>query len=155
MNNNKIYGVINRLKDNDATQTLGHLLLYKDQDLIFECKTLELPDNDNKNKVSRIPEGVYKCVYRWSQKYSDHYILLDVKNRSYILIHAGNYKTQIEGCILVGNRFSDINKDGSLDVLSSKETLSKLISKLSSGLIKREFILVINDIDNKLENFNK
>ena len=51
---------------------------------------------------------------------------MDVPNRSYILIHSGNYNKHTLGCILVGATLSDINGDGYRDTTNSKETLNKL-----------------------------
>lgn len=137
-----VYGVINRLKDNDHSQTLGHFILYDDMDVAMHCKVLELPDLDNQKRVSRIPAKVYRCKKRWSQKYGWHYHVLDVEGRTWILIHFGNYKKDTLGCILPGSDFLDINGDGHLDVTNSKNTMALLISKAPE-----EFTLIINDID--------
>lgn len=114
-------------------QTLGEFFLYKDGKEIFNCKTLELPWKDNQFQISCVPKGNYKVVPRTSQKFKKHFHLLDVPNRTYILIHAGNYYTDILGCILVGSAYSDINKDGYLDVTSSKKTLGKILSLSPDG----------------------
>jgi len=53
--------------------------------------------------------------------------LQNVPNRSEILIHKGNYHSDILGCILIGNDLSDINKDGYLDVTSSKKAIKELL----------------------------
>ena len=55
-----------------------------------------------------------------------------------ILIHSGNYFTDILGCILVGESFKEINHDGYLDVVNSKVTLSKLVT-----IAKKGFTLII------------
>ena len=90
------------------------------------CVTLELPWKKNKRKESRIPAGTYLCVPRWSSKHKEHYILENVKDRSLILIHIGNYVREIEGCILVGLNHADIDKDGIIDVANSKKALENL-----------------------------
>lgn len=92
----------------------------------FECDTLELKWQLNDKSVSCIPTGKYKVSRRFSGKYGWHFILHEVKDRSFILIHSGNYYTQTRGCILVGNGLKDLNKDGYLDVLQSLNTLKKL-----------------------------
>lgn len=92
----------------------------------FECDTLELPYRLNDKNISCIPTGKYKVSRRFSGKYGWHFILHEVKDRSFILIHSGNYYTHTRGCILVGNGLKDINKDGYLDVLQSLNTLKKL-----------------------------
>lgn len=96
----------------------------------FKCFTLELPDKGNANKVSCIPAGCYDVTKRNSPKYGDHFHVTNVSGRSYILIHQGNYYTQIEGCILVGTDLVDINGDGILDVTNSVNTMKQLNSKM-------------------------
>ena len=123
-----------RYNRNDK-QTIGRLV-YGD----FECDTLELAWKKNQNKISCIPLGTYKVSRRYSAKYGWHFILYDVKDRSFILIHIGNYYTQTNGCILVGNGLKDINKDGYVDVLQSHKTMAKLLEILP----KEEFCLEIS-----------
>ena len=89
--------------------------------------TLELPDLQNQKRISCIPKGTYVCVYRYSDKYRKHYHVKNVPNRDWILIHTGNFHTQILGCILVGTEFADINKDGYKDVVNSRLALNKLL----------------------------
>ena len=134
--------VINRLNDNDHKQTLGHFLLYNGIQILFECKTLELPDRGNQRNISRIKAGWYDCELRWSKKYGWHFIIKDVKERDWILIHFGNFFTDIRGCILLGNAFVDINGDGHLDVTSSRKTMKRLLK-----VAPRKFRLLINDLD--------
>lgn len=118
----------------DSKQTRGIFKLIDDTGkVIFECKTLELPWIDNKIKQSCIPVGQYKVVPRQSPKYGKHFHVTGTEPRTWILFHAGNYYTQIEGCILVGKAFVDINGDGLLDVTSSKDTLSKMVNLAPDG----------------------
>lgn len=125
---------------NEDKQTLGTLQVQG-----FKCYTLELPWKQNKKGISCIPPGKYKVVKRFSEKYGNHLHILDVKGRSFILIHNGNYHTQIQGCILVGDSLTDINKDGYKDVTNSTKTLEKLVNMLpSTGItleIKYELIV--------------
>jgi hypothetical protein len=55
---------------------------------------------------------------------------LSVPNRDFILIHLGNFYTDIKGCILPGKGLADLNKDGRLDVTSSKQAMKELLSYL-------------------------
>ncbi len=108
-------------------QTLGTLKVFDTSgNVIFECKTLELPWRDNKFQVSCIPNGSYKVVPRTSNKFYKHFHILDVDNRSLILIHRGNYHSDILGCVLVGQGLKDIDGDGYRDVTSSKQTMKAL-----------------------------
>ncbi len=129
-----------RLKQDD-TQTLGRFFAFDGIYKVFECVTLELPDRENKTSISRIPAGKYICKRRYSKKYGQHYIVTDVEGRSYILMHFGNYYTNTRGCILMGNDFADINKDGHIDVTSSVNTMKALVNAMPN-----EFELTIIDV---------
>lgn len=117
--------------DDSGVQTLGKMYaLNEGNGIEFSCDTLELPWKDNKNSISCVPTGEYKVKKRYSPKFGNHFHLTNVKDRSYILIHKGNYHTDIRGCILVGNDLADINKDGHLDVTSSGATMNKLLKAM-------------------------
>lgn len=65
--------------------------------------TLELPWQDNQPDLSCIPEGTYRTVLAFSNRYGKIMPrLLDVPDRDGILIHPGNTPHDTEGCILVG-----------------------------------------------------
>lgn len=88
--------------------------------------TLELPVIDNNMNVSNIPSGTYECVSHISDAYGRCIKVKNVANRSSILIHVGNYVRQTRGCILVGDRFRDIDNDGLVDVANSLKTMYTL-----------------------------
>lgn len=118
----------------EEKQTRGKLEVFnREGKKVFECLTLELPWKDNQRRISCIPTGEYTAVRRTSAKYRNHLHISNVPNRDLILIHHGNFHTDILGCILVGSRFSDINKDGFMDVLNSKTTMSALMSTAPNG----------------------
>lgn len=93
------------------------------------CFTGELPWNDNKPDISCIPVGIYQCKVVESEKFGVVYSIQEVPGRTDILIHAGNfagvktkgYKSDIEGCILLGRAIGDIS--GQKALKNSKETL--------------------------------
>lgn len=93
----------------------------------FQCFTLELPDLDNQQDISCIQAGKYDYYFRESPHNGPVLELRAVPDRSYIQIHAGNYTSQILGCILVGDGIRWINRDSIPDVSNSKATLKKLI----------------------------
>jgi hypothetical protein len=70
------------------------------------CQTLELPYLDNQRSISCIPKGEYKVRLRTAKESSSrdylHLLVQDVKGRSYILVHIGNFPKDTKGCILVG-----------------------------------------------------
>jgi hypothetical protein len=123
-------------------ETQGSLFVLLGYELLFSCKTLELPDLGNQVNCSCIPAGCYQVIkYDWV----NHGLVFWVQNvpgRTDILIHAGNYaagvKIDTKGCILVGSGFEDINGDGSIDIIETRKTLDRLIS-----ILPDEFQLII------------
>ena len=64
------------------------------------CKTIELPWKNNQPRVSCIPEGRYRLRRRHSPRFREHVEVMDVKDRKYILFHAGNDAgKELRGCI--------------------------------------------------------
>jgi hypothetical protein len=64
------------------------------------CFTIELPWVGNQRNISCIPEGRYELKKRFVQKFGLHLLLVDVPDRSWILIHPANdAKAQLKGCI--------------------------------------------------------
>ena len=64
------------------------------------CNSIELPWLHNQHKVSCIPEGRYELRKRYNQNFGWHLIVMNVPERSCILLHAANdAKLELEGCI--------------------------------------------------------
>ena len=112
--------------------TMGYLR-YMD----MMCFTLELPWKDNQRNISCIPAGTYYAKWRTSPTNGQVIELLDVPNRDFIQIHAGNYTSQIQGCILVGDSIKDINGDNIPDVTNSRYTLERLLNQLPDLFLVR------------------
>ena len=94
--------VIDRFKENHL-QTLGHGGIWNGTKYVFKFVTLELAWKDNKRNISRIPSGEFESVAVPRSSNGKYAILLmNVIDRSEIMIHAGNFHTDIRGCILVG-----------------------------------------------------
>ncbi len=121
-------------REYEDKETRGLLLVFDGTEIVFQCKTLELPDKGNAKKVSCIPEGVYEVVKALSPTKGKCFMINKVPNRDSILIHIGNYATGVKvdtlGCILPGMSFTDINKDGYLDVADSTGAMKKLLELL-------------------------
>ncbi|QNJ59190.1 hypothetical protein [Vibrio phage vB_ValS_PJ32] len=91
--------------------------------------TIELPDRENRSNISRIPAGTYLVTPWKSNKFGNVWIVNDVENRTYILIHKGNvagdtkkgYRTHSNGCILIGMAHAVIY--GQLAVSNSAKAL--------------------------------
>jgi hypothetical protein len=114
-------------------QTTGTLVVMDKDHEVFRCRTLELPWKNNQRNISCIPvtgATPYTVVKRFTEERGNHFHVLNVPQRSSILIHSGNYYTHTLGCILVGKDLTDLNKDGYADVTNSKLTLAKLVEIL-------------------------
>lgn len=121
--------LVNRSFSNDK-QTIGQMLIVDGDNVVTGFPTLELPWLNNKRNISCIPSGVYTCVKRKSPSQGMCFWIKDVPGRDWILIHKGNYHTNIKGCMLVGTFLKDINKDGYVDVSRSIYTISKMLDIL-------------------------
>ena len=111
-------------------ETKGLFSVMEGCDRLYECKILELPWINNIPNISCIPAGEYVVKRYKSATRGICFKILNVKNRSDILIHPGNYvagdKIDSKGCQLPGSGFKDINKDGFIDVINSKRTMDIL-----------------------------
>jgi len=110
----------------------------------FICYTLELPWRDNKRNMSCIPSGSYDVKIRLSPKYGKVYWITEVENRSFILIHSGNwagdvkkkFKSHVNGCILLGQKRGLLA--GQLAVLNSRLTVSRFMRMMDDNPFKLE-----------------
>jgi len=128
-------------------ETLGYAMIIKEDRKVFKFNTLELPLfiiplKPNTKSTNCIPEGTYKVTKIYSPTKGRCFMVHDVPGRTAILIHVGNYAegrvSDTQGCILVGNKFEDLNKDGNLDVTQSRATLTTLLQ-----ILPNEFNLII------------
>lgn len=104
------------------------------------AKTMELPWKNNQRGVSCIPEGEYLVTKEPPIPINDpngkkerkywHFRIHDVPNRSGILIHRITYVKDLRGCVGVGSKYVDLNKDGIPDVVESSITLQYLVDTL-------------------------
>lgn len=114
----------------DNTRTLGILELFKDGELLFECKTLELPWKDNQRSKSRIPNGYYSAIKHMAPEKGKSVWIQNVIGREEILIHIGNFIYDTRGCILLGTKFMHMNADGGLDLFDSAVAMNTLYDLL-------------------------
>lgn len=102
----------------------------------FVCRSLELPWRENKQNISCIPAGEYEVITRLSPRFGRVYWVQDVPNRSYILIHSGNYagdkykgyKTHVEGCIILGKKSGYLGNQ--VAVLNSRVALRQFMEHM-------------------------
>lgn len=106
--------------------TTGTLSVWDGPICVFRCVTLELPWKDNARRESCIPTGTYQMRWTTSPKFGATWQVMDVPNRTAIRIHAANYTRQLLGCIAPGIAHMDIDRDGAIDVTSSRRGLEML-----------------------------
>lgn len=114
--------ILSRFRD-DGKDTNGILSVV---DSTFSCDSLERPWLNNARGLSCIPQGRY--LVKWSLMFTAkkyHYQVMDVPKRSAIFIHGGNYFIDSHGCILLGDKTGDMNKDGENDIKNSRPTIKE------------------------------
>ena len=121
-------------RDYGKNETKGSLFVLNGSELLYRCKTIELPNNGNRRNMSCIPEGTYDTIKYDSPTKGKCFWVQDVPGRDSILIHKGNYvsgsKIDSQGCILPGNYFDDLNEDGFIDIAESTLALEMLLRLL-------------------------
>lgn len=115
--------------------TLGVLCV----DDMPEFVTLEEAWRDNERKISCIPIGRYKIKPRNSPSRGRVYEVMDVPERSHILIHAGNTHKDTEGCILLGMQFGKIDSESA--ILASRSAMQRFMA-LMAGTPETELVIV-------------
>lgn len=104
----------------------------------FVCFTIELPWRENAKNISCISEGVYELQPRLSIKHKAHLQVLDVYNRSQILIHAANDAlVELQGCIAPVMQLTGIGTG-----IQSQRALQKLLSLCHQARDRKELILL-------------
>lgn len=105
----------------------------------FICCTIELPWINNEKRVSCIPEGEYLLRKRYSRKFQWHIEVVDVKNRSFILLHpANNAQKELNGCIAPVTKLSGPGLG-----LQSKQAFIKLKNLVYKALDCSETVSLI------------
>jgi len=109
----------------DEKQTLGICSVFDSSfNPLFSAISLERGWLENKRNVSCVPKGRYLVELEYSPRFKTKlWELKNVPNRSECKFHASNYWHQLNGCIALGRRPKDMNKDGYIDVTSSKQTM--------------------------------
>ena len=111
--------------------------------------TVEPPWENNKQGISCIPYGEYECKWVESPKYGGVYQVTDVKGRTHILIHWGNwagdieagFKSDSDGCIILGTERAVIYDQKA--VASSKAA----IARFHETMERKPFTLIVSGFD--------
>jgi len=139
----------------DANSTIGELMV----DWEPFCQTVEDAWRPKKiPKITRIPAGVYQVKFRFisdkelklwpenlTNRYRDrfdwftyHLELQGVPGFQFVYIHVGNWSTDSDGCILVGN----YSGGAELKVSNSVATFKALYLKCKNALENGEAITI-------------
>ncbi len=113
-------------------------LFYEDQ---LICFTIELPWKCNEKNSSCIPDGTYELKTFYSPAFKHHLRVLEVPNRSGILLHPANdAKTELRGCIAPVSQLTGIGKG-----LGSRRALDQILMRVEAFAEENEPIfLTIN-----------
>lgn len=115
--------------------TNGDILLDGDR----LCSTIELPWKENKPQVSCIPEGRYELRKRYTPRFGRHFILMNVPNRSYILLHAANNALkETRGCIAPVSVLTGEGKG-----IQARTALAKIVALVYPELEKGKQVFLI------------
>lgn len=100
--------------------------------------TMERPWLNNKNNVSCIPTGTYRCTLIYWEKHKKWvYHILDVPHRFGVLIHSANFPTQLLGCIALGEKMGIM--DGKRGVFTSVPA----VRRFNDAMNKEDFMLEV------------
>lgn len=129
----------------DDNQTLGVCYVRDERGkIIFKSEAIERGWQDNKKRVSCIPEGEYPVVLEHSNRFrKELWEIYEVPNRSECKFHAANYARQLNGCIALGIKRKDIDNDGYYDVTSSRIAMAKFHEALKGD---KKAILIVKDL---------
>jgi hypothetical protein len=73
--------------------------------------------------------------------------VMNVPGRSGLRIHVANYTRQLEGSIAPGYSFTDLDKDGQIDISQSTAAYDALVDcLLTGGIRENDFRITIRDI---------
>ena len=118
----------------------------------FSCYSLEPPWRDNKRNISCIPPDTYDVTVRISPRYGRVYWVMEVPDRTYILIHSGNWggdtakglKTHTNGCLLFGKKRGYLQ--GQRAVLCSRSAIRKFLDTLQFRSFKLTIIEYFEEV---------
>ena len=140
--------VVDRIYENEH-KTLSQCGVWDGQKYVYWFKGIELPWRNNSVNISRIPAGTYpaKAILKGRSNYYGIHIL-NVPNRTEIMIHIANYVRELRGCLACGVKFADIDRDGIIDVKKSKIAIDGIAEFLP---LWSKFKVIIRD---KFDEYN-
>jgi hypothetical protein len=110
-------------------------ILHQDRLMMY---SIELPWKDNLAQVSCIPEGRYGLIKRCNQKFGWHLQVMNVLQRTGILIHPANDALhELKGCIAPVSFLTGVGKG-----LQSRLALESLTSLVYGALDRHESVFI-------------
>jgi len=121
----------------EKKQTIGkfYLLDEETQSVLKMWHSMELPWKNNQQNISCIPAGNYRGILHISPTFGPCIWIKDVEGRSEILIHPANFFYDLRGCIAIGKDLVDIDKDGHIDITTSRDSLTELLELLANQTV--------------------
>ena len=113
---------VGRVEENYPWGTFGYLKIQKQ---VF-CVTLEPPDVENALRISSIPAQQYWCRRYSSDRYPNTFQIMNVPDRTKVLLHAGNIVEHTEGCIILGQYWGKL-QGAERSVNNSGKTFNKFM----------------------------
>lgn len=132
---------ISRIKQHGET-TVGKLTIDGDSKTWFVLEPGG-PDSKTEGSDKRISVGTYALLPYSSAKYKNVYELQNVPGRTKILIHAGNYHDNTEGCIMPGLLWGTLS-DKQYYVANSRSALNEIFSKIKGS--KSIKVIITNNL---------
>lgn len=125
-------------------ETLGKCYIKHENGKVeYIGNSLERAWENNEKRISCVPEGKYDLVLEYSPRFHKKlWELYGVPNRRECKFHSANFWFQLNGCVSLGNKRIDINKDGVKDVTSSRLTMKKFHKSLEGE--KKAKLIIIN-----------
>lgn len=120
--------------------------LLDDQGNQLFCTLEHAFENDDKNLVPKIPDGVFECIRGWHRldgmvEEFETFEVTGVFGHRGLLFHVGNFNFDSDGCILLGSQF---NKTPSVwTILNSRVAFNNFMSLQNKN---DKFNLVVTSI---------
>jgi len=126
------------------SRTLGWLSVWEGPVRLFRCACLELPWLNNEAQKSCVPAGEYPLILEYSPSFkTDLWELKLVPGRSECKIHAANFPHELRGCIAPGMVHADLDRDGKMDLASSRK--ARLLFHEAMGKDKQAQLVIKGD----------
>lgn len=128
----KIDWIIYRTKQESKGTISANFLNLGDDTFNQFGYNVELPFESNAQMISCIPSGFYPFEKRVSDKRGEYLVILNVPNRTDVLVHVGNFMKDTNGCILPCLHYSERPDAQEFYGTSSRTALRQLYRALPS-----------------------